>query len=236
MSNDIKYNQMFDYLRSPTAPQESAGLLVFGRQDQLVAHAVGNAIMEGLSDYVVISGGVGKDSKGLRIPEAVYLREVIKNEFPNISTTMLTEKRATNGRDNVRYSLDLLDKHGLPYSHALTAVAHATSARRLAETVRHEAIVRGTPIETVAGIASDYDFNPSNPSDQHEARAELLRLAHWPALGALQPQTDIPENLVDFATEIHGHIPKPPSRLATAVFSCLPYRLQRAAFKVINPS
>ncbi len=204
MTEIAKYNEMFDYLSTPPAPAESAGLLVFGRKDLLVARAAGETVMEGLGAFVVISGGVGKDSGDLNVPEATYLHEGLVAEFPDLTVPVLTDTHATNGGDNVRNSLTIMDEYGLPYSHALTGVAHATSARRLTEMMRHEAIKRGTPIDAVAGVPTKYQFDAENPTDQAEARAELLRLATWPDKDWLQPQSDLPENLVDFARDQHG--------------------------------
>lgn len=204
MTETEKYLEMFEYLSTPDEPVESAGLLVFGRKDALVAHAAGKAVLQGLGEFVVISGGIGKDSGDLAVPEAVYLHHELLAAYPELPVEVFTETAATNGGENVRNSLALMDEHRLEYRHALTSVAHATSARRLTEMMRHEAIQRGTPIETVAGIATDYQFDPEYPADQQEAAAELLRLHRWPAKNWLQSQPDLPQNLVDFAEDKHG--------------------------------
>jgi hypothetical protein len=205
MSDTAHYNEMFDYLSTVPAPQESAGLLVFGRADALVAHAAGKTVMEGLGDFVVISGGVGKDSGNLKVPEATFLQEELHSAYPDLHVPVFTDTLATNGGDNVRNSLGIMDSEGLPYQNALTGVAHATSLRRLTEIIRHEAIKRGTPIEVINGVPTAYKFDAENPADQAEARAELLRLADWPDKGWLQPQSDVPANLVDFARDVNPH-------------------------------
>jgi hypothetical protein len=193
---------MFQYLNSVPAPEQDAGLLVFGRKDPLVAQTAGRAVMDGIGTFIVITGGVGKDSGDLKVPEAVYLEGILADAYPNIAVPVYTETKATNGGENVRFGLGLMDKEGLPYQRALNTVAHATSARRLTETTRHEAIQRGTPVGYLGGIATAYAFNPENPTDQKESVDELLRLANWPAKGWLQPQVDLPLDLVDFATDI----------------------------------
>lgn len=196
-----KYTEMFDYLSTVPEPRPEDGLLVFGRKDPLVAHAAGQAIMSGVGNFAVISGGIGKDSGDLATSEAEYLGSELESAYPNISVAVLLETKATNGGENVRNSLDLLDRHALPYRVGLTGVAHATSVRRLTEMMRHEAINRDTPIAHIGGIATKYEFDAQNPADQNEAMAELLRLALWPAKNWLQPQHDLPQNLVDFAAD-----------------------------------
>lgn len=204
MSNANKYREMFDYLSAPQMPREQAGLLVFGRKDLLIARKVVDLSRIKFASFVVFSGGIGKDSGNLKVPEAEYLatgaRRIACNGFTPIKLPpFYTETKSTNGGENVRNSVALMQAEHLPYENALTTVAHATSLRRLTETVKHETVQRDTPIATLYSVPSDYRFNPNNPSDQQEAVAEMLRIADWPAKGWLQPQIDMPDNLVDFA-------------------------------------
>jgi len=199
MTDLERYDEMFDYLRTVPAPEEQAGLLVFGRNDLLVAEAAGILIARSLADFVVISGGVGKDSGDLQEPEATYLERGLRQIHPTTDTPIYTEINATNGGENVRHSLALMDEEELAYQPSLITVAHATSARRLHEMARHEAAKRATPIADLRGVATDYGFTAQNPTDRKEAIAELLRLADWPAKGFLGPIVDLDENMVDFA-------------------------------------
>lgn len=201
MSEASRYKRIYDYLRAPNRPSEHAGLLVFGRKDPLVAYKAGEIAMRGLGDFVVITGGFGKDSGDLSVPESVYLGQELERSYPGLGIPVHLETQARNGGENVRNSLDLMDRQNLPYSDTLTTVSHATSSRRLTEMAKHEADRRGSPIEHVYGVPTDYDFDPENPADQAEARAELLRLADWPGKDWLPPQPDLPEDLVDFVRD-----------------------------------
>lgn len=58
-----------------------------------------------------------------------------------------------------------------------------------------------SPINSFYSIGSDYPFDPSNPSDQSEAKAEMLRLIEWPEKSWLLPQDELPEDLVDFVQD-----------------------------------
>lgn len=234
MSDLEKYDEMFDYLRTVPTPTESAGLLVYGRDDAKVAYAAGDAIMQGLGDFIVITGSLGKDTGDLKVPEAHFLRDELLTHYPEVADLPLyMETKAVHGTSGARNGLKLMKKENLPFQDALTTVAHATSARRLTETTRHQAIKRGTPIKHVFGIASKYSFKPENPADQQEAAAELLRLADWPAQGNLQPQADLPENLVDFAHDRHGPAPKEPSRIVEAGFTLMPDPIKRIVFNYL---
>tara|TARA_B100000378_G_scaffold278674_1_gene282831 strand:+ start:10198 stop:10698 length:501 start_codon:yes stop_codon:yes gene_type:complete len=161
-----------------------------------------------LIDSAVITGGIGKDSGNLTEQgyrsEADFLMQKIKldalTRHYKIPAIYLDEL-ATNGGENARNSISLLTSNELP-SDVLTAVAHATSARRLGEMLKNEGIIinkDATP--TVFIKPTSYNFDPTDPLDQAEARAELLRLADWPAKDWLPPQNDLPEELVEFARD-----------------------------------
>jgi hypothetical protein len=210
------YEEMFDYLREVPAPEESAGLLVFGRKEPLVAYAAGGLIVAGLAEFAVISGGVGKDSGDLTVPEAVYLKDELSTYLADRDESetipILTETKATNGGENVRFSLDLMDATGIPdlpslnYHPSLITVAWAVSARRLHELTKHEADQRGTPIENLRGVATDTTFgeHADDPKFLAEIVAEYQRFDKWPGKGWLRPDAgaDLDPNLVEFANDM----------------------------------
>jgi len=231
MSDVQKYAEIFDYLSAPDAPVSPEPTVVFGRKDPLVARAAGDLVVAGLAGGIVITGGIGKDSgdileQGFR-SEAHYLgSELDKNlsrRVPEIKPPhVVLEEEATNGGENARNSLAILAERAIDLSH-MTGVAHATSARRLGETLKFEAEKQtGGPV-VVHRVPSAYRFDPKNPADQKEAAAELLRMADWPAKGWLGPQTELPDaNLVDFVRDVHGNAPKPVSAWQSALLRRMP--------------
>jgi len=201
-----RYAELFDYLSAPELPEHATGTIVFGRKDPLVAEAYVDLSEQGLVDWGVMTGGVGKDSGDLKIPEAEYLARQadMMAELRRVDLPMtIVETQATNGGENVRNSMEVMRRAKLGYN-AITAVAHATSLRRLAAMVDHESSQTDTPIKLVYRKPSAYDFDISNPTDQQEAVAEMNRLADWPAKNWLRPgsEHDLPQDLVDFAKDI----------------------------------
>lgn len=203
-----RYAELFDYLSTPDLPQNPEPAILFGRKDPLVAKALGDLILPGLITDAVITGGIGKDSGDIvalgYTSEAEYLKHHLDHDQAERGYDMprvLIEPNARNGGENARFSLGLL-RGGNMLLPSLTAVAHATSARRLAEMVRHAAMSLAPEIQHVHVKPSAYVFDPRNPSDQKEAVAEMIRLADWPAKGWLLPQDAIPQNLVDFSKDI----------------------------------
>lgn len=207
LSNTKKYEEIFDYLSAPQLPTSPEASVVFGRKDTLVAKAIGELAMVNLADIIVITGGIGKDSGDLLASgfrsEAHYLSDQLTldakendYELPKV----LLDENASNGAENARNSLALLDKEDRDLTR-FTAVAHATSAKRLAEMLKHETVLKTDVTPTVFIKPSSYTFHADREEDQKEAGAELLRLADWPNKGWLQKQNDLPEDLVEFVRD-----------------------------------
>jgi hypothetical protein len=228
MSNAEHYQEIFDYVSLAEPPIESTGVVMFGRDDHRLAETAGLLASEGMINFMIVSGGFGKDSGRSKCPEAYRIADdLLALEPPIKMANMYYEPFAATGEQNAKYSIELMNLMRLPYQNAITTIAHATSSRRLSEQLRHEAIKRGTPIQNIYRVPTNYPFDAEKPSDQNEARAELLRLADWPRFGWLQKQVDLPEELVDFARSQHGD---PHWRLEHAkarLFGALPQSLQK---------
>jgi len=206
--NKQKYNQIYEYLRADNLPNSAEPAIAFGRKDILVAKAIGDLAMKNLAEIVIISGGIGKDSgdiqeQGYR-SEAHFIGSKLNDyasENKIVLPEIILEEKAANGGDNCRNSIEIFSSIDISLE-ALTAIAHSTSSRRLAEMLKLTTTDKTGEESYIYVKPTDYKFDPSNPSDQDEARAELLRFADWPAKGWLPEQSDLPENLVDFAREI----------------------------------
>lgn len=201
-----KFNQLFDYLSAPERPAipEAHGVLVFGRHDLRLVEGMRDLDSLGLASFFVISGGLGKDSGRLHdwnIPEAKFLAAVATAQpHPIPAERIYTDILAKNGGQNARFGLATMRTSGLRNS-PITALAHATSLRRLAATLEHEGSKLEEPVEKVYRYGTNYRFDATNPEDQHEAAAEFMRLVEWPHKGWLQPQGDLPVDLIEFAAE-----------------------------------
>lgn len=203
-----KFLELFEFLSASDAAAVPAGAIVFGRNDKLVAKAFANLAQAEMVLWAIITGGVGKDSGDLKVPEAEYLAheaELYAGQHRIKLPPFYLETQATNGGENVRNSLDLMRRGMLTNSyHRLTVVAHATSLRRLAHTLRHTVIERGLVIDVIYREPSPYKFDPSNQADQDEAIAETKRLLEWPAKGWLQQEAadEVPANLADYVLDV----------------------------------
>lgn len=200
-----KYRELFEFHSAPEVPAAPNGTVVFGRKDPLVARAFADLAGDGKSKWAIITGGVGKDSGDLNVPEAEYLAQEAESYAAERGIDLgsfYLETRATNGGENARNSFDVMRRARLGHD-ALTTVAHATSLRRLAHMLRHTAIERGLDVNKIYRVPSRYEFDPSNPADRDEVIAETKRLLDWPAKGWLQEKAagEVPADLVDFVQD-----------------------------------
>jgi len=195
---------MFKYLYNPTKSLKKAdGAFVFGRIDPLVAKKASDIYNQGLVNYVMFTGGIGKDAgflKKLNIPEAKF-QAALSNIFYNVPEDKIyVEPRATHGGECCRFGIDTIVENLLPHKN-LILVIHPTSLRRIAATIKVIAPEKEFK-SNYQRVGTDYFFNPDNPIDQKEAIEELLKLADWPKKNWCEPQQDLPEHLVKYARDV----------------------------------
>jgi hypothetical protein len=199
-----RISSMFDYLSTETPElQRADGAFVFGRADPLVAERVAGLYNGGLIDYVMIVGGIGKDSGWLTdfgIPEATYQGVLLVQNYGFPPEDLYLEQMATNGGECCRGGIEKILGKDLSHN-KLIIVAHATSLRRVEAMLKVEGPKKGFNA-VYQRTRTRYRFYPGNPADQREAVAELLRLADWPAKGWCAEQEDLPEDLVRYAREL----------------------------------
>lgn len=102
---------LFAFLSDTDAPPDAAGIvLAMGSHDLNVADAAARAFHRARAEWLICSGGFGKDTSGvLSEPEGVlYARRCQAAGVPG--GRVLIERRATNSGENFRFSKALLDE------------------------------------------------------------------------------------------------------------------------------
>lgn len=105
---------LFSFLSEPEAPPEKADfVLAMGSQDLRVAETAARAFFRTRADWLVCSGGFGKDTAGvLPQPEGLlYARRCLRAGVPE--ARLIVEDRATNSGENFRFSRRLLEARGI---------------------------------------------------------------------------------------------------------------------------
>ncbi len=199
-----KILEMFKYLYNPSFPiLQSDGAFVFCRDDPLVAKKASEVYNKGIVDYLMFTGGVGKDSgilAKLGVPEAKF-QGALSNILHKVPEKAIhIEQNATNAGECCRFGIDIILGSSLPYEN-LILLSHPTSLRRADAVMKIIAPTKNFQAN-YQRVGTDYSFDSTNPLDQKEAVQELLRLADWPKKGWALEQEDIPLNLVNYANEI----------------------------------
>lgn len=199
-----KIAKMFDYLYNPSDPLTKAnGAFVGGRWDPIVAKKASRLYNEGLVDYLMFIGGIGKDSgilTRLNVPEAIFQAALANTVHGVPENKIYVEPRPTNGGDCCRFGIETIVETGLPCEN-LIMVMHSTSLRRMDAVMK--VIAREKNFQAkFQRCGTGYEFNPGNLVDQQEVVAEIVRLADWPAKGWCEAQGDLPVGLVEYAREI----------------------------------
>jgi hypothetical protein len=201
-ADKIVISEIFSYLMAYEAqnPVKADGIFMFCRTDKRLAITMASLLDADLAGYGLIVGGIGKDSgvlADINLPEALYLASIIHWEYGIPDNRLLVESTASTGAEASRRGIETIRQSGRPHER-LIMVAHPTSLRRL--WAMHLSIAGELGFSANYQLVSTaYPFDPENPVDQREAKAELLRLANWPAKGWAVPQRDLPEDLVSWA-------------------------------------
>ncbi len=182
------YRRLFQYLSSWWCPSGHESLeyadlgFVFGRKSQLVARRAAELQVTRQVGRTLVTGAIGKDSgdlAALGLTESGWLIEIMVSELQVNRDHVIQEPTATNGGENCRRGLDAALAAGVLLG-SITAVAHATSLRRLATMLHDELAHRGLHDVKLQATPTAYAFDPFNPDDRKEARDELTRLVKWP--------------------------------------------------------
>ena len=196
-----KISSIYDYVSSDSGVLRKAnGAFVFGRADPLVASRTAELYADGLVDYCLMSGGLGKDSGvliGLEFPEAFYQAGLLRWTHKVPDKNIFVESKSRNGAECCTFGMETILENDLPYNN-LIIVVHSTSLRRT-EAVMHVKATEKNFMANYQRTGTKYSFNAENLVDQKESVAELLRIADWPAKGWAVPQNDLPIELVDYA-------------------------------------
>jgi hypothetical protein len=251
MAYEKEYLELFDFLSASDLPTEPEHNIVFGCQDERVAHALGDLIIPGMVKTVVVTGGAGKNSgtifadgyeseahyladklsldaikRGYKVPKLLSKKEAKHTKDDTDYPKTILEVKAIHGFDNANYSLSILTALDKDIS-SVTGTIRAPQSKRLGETLKFVAMKKHGLDIMVHHNPSAFDFDPKKEAHRNEAGKEMQRLIMWPELGQLLPQDDLPDDLVDFVIEVHGdEAPVPPNPLQSAILHLFPRESQ----------
>lgn len=206
-----KVNEMYEYLRAPARelPEYSDVTFAFGRKSSELIIATAEA--GEVSDYLVVSGNVGKDSGDLPqtgTPESLYVVKGVTDLGAIACDRVRTETRALDGIEAAIYGLEIIEKDlRLPSLNTMVAVMHPTQTRRLGGTLTMQAERAGLKIDRFIHYPTKYQFDSSNRFDQNEAAVELAMIDTYSKglTPILRRPDDLPMDLVEYAHALKKH-------------------------------
>jgi len=187
---------VFDWLRAgdPIPPQADAAI-GFGHFDLRIPRLCGELLSAQACRRLLFTGGIGAGTGSLPGAEADSFLAVLQAEFPRLSAAdCLVENRSTNTAENIRFSRDLAQSRGLPWTFGAgikTAilVAHAVRLRRVRQTwlqvaseVRIVAIAPATDYATDLGL-----YQEQQGSLVAQIAGEMERLVAYAEKGWIAP-------------------------------------------------
>jgi len=187
---------VFDWLRAddPIPPQADAAM-GFGHFDLRVPRLCGELLSAQTCRRLLFTGGIGAGTGRLPGAEADSFFGVLQAEFPRLSAAdCLVENRSTNTAENIRFSRDLAQSRGLPWTFGAgikTAilVAHAVRLRRVRQTwLQLASEVRIAAIAPATDYATDFGLHQEQQASLiAQIVGEVERLMAYAEKGWIAP-------------------------------------------------
>lgn len=185
---------LFAFLSEPEDPPEKADfVLAMGSQDLNVADTAARAFQETGADWLVCSGGFGKDTAGvLPQPEGLlYARRCLRAGVP--ARRLIVEDRSTNSGENFRFSRRLLESRGIRPGTGVIACKPYMARRARAAGEKQWPEVRWTVFPHFISFA-EYLAQGNDPAEVlHLMVGDLQRLRVY--AGSFQTPVEVPDSV-----------------------------------------
>ncbi|NCP64573.1 MAG: YdcF family protein [Paraglaciecola sp.] len=192
---------LWDYQRLDLAIENVDCLLVMGCHDLGVAQHAIDLYQQGLSPFIVFSGGFGKVTRGLwHEPEAVVFAK-LAHQAGIDQQHIMVEPNAQNCGENIRFSMQLLAEHKPQVKRVMLVTKPYLERRALATFKRH---YPHWPvwISSQACEFADYLQQSNDPTLLINLLVgDLQRILLYPAMGFQVEQT-IPKAVLDAYTQL----------------------------------
>lgn len=194
---DTNAKILWDYLHLYEKPVKSNIIFCLCSHDTRVAERATELFLDGLADYLVFSGGVGKLTEGLfEQSEASHFADIARNAgIPD--NKILIEEKSTNTGENVQFTYKLLSKRGIQMD-SMILVQKPYMERRTYATFKKQWPIPGTKITVTSPQYSyeDYIAHGSIPKDLiiNVMVGDMQRMREYPKQG-FQIEQDIPESV-----------------------------------------
>lgn len=201
MSTDQKQSDpyakiLWNYLKLNETPVKSDIIFCLCSHDTRVAERAAALMLEGLGDYLVFSGGVGKLTKDLfSKPEAEVFADIAR-QMGVPEEKILVENKSTNTGENVQFTYKLLQEKGIS-ANSMILVQKPYMERRTVATFKKQWPDSATTI-TVTSPQLSYEAYMAGGIDKDHIInvmvGDMQRIREYPKLG-FQVEQDIPNDV-----------------------------------------
>lgn len=185
---------LWDYLQLHEVPVRSDIIFCLCSHDMRVAERAAQLMLDGLGDYLIFSGGVGKLTEGMFDKSEAEIFADIAKKMGVPSEKILIEDKSTNTGENVRFTYDLLREEGIK-SEAILLVQKPYMERRTYATFKKQWPDQNTQIQvTSPQISYEEYMNSGTISKDHILNVmvgDMQRIREYPKLG-FQIEQEIP--------------------------------------------
>lgn len=164
---------VWDFHHMGHTPLSSDAILVLGSHDTRVANRAVEIWQEGLANWLIFSGGLGRLTEGVwEISEADLFRDIaLKKGVPD--KKIIVENQSTNSGENFRNTEAILREKGLLYLHSFIVVQKPYMERRAYATFK-----KHWPDKDCWVTSPTLDFdeycNSDHPEINHETVVNLM--------------------------------------------------------------
>lgn len=188
---------LWDYLQLHQIPIKSDIIFCLCSHDTRVAERAAQLMLDGLGEYLVFSGGVGKLTEGMFDKSEAEIFAAIAENMGVPSEKIIIEKESTNTGENVRFTYNLLKKKNIR-ADSLLLVQKPYMERRTHATFKKQWPNQAAQMH-VTSLQLSYEeyLDSSIISKEHILNVmvgDMQRIRDYPKLG-FQIEQEIPENV-----------------------------------------
>lgn len=184
---------IWDYMKLHHEMKKMDAILILGSNDLRVAGRAAELYHEGLGEYIICSGGNGKNSVFKKTEAEMFFDELIMLGVPN--EKILLEKRATNTGENIIYSRKMIEEKGYNFS-SFILVQKPYMERRIYATFKKNWMKPEIIVTSPNLSFEDLTGAPKFKKHFNTIVGELQRVREYPKLG-FSIEQEIPGKVLD---------------------------------------
>ncbi|HEX6258649.1 MAG TPA: YdcF family protein [Candidatus Saccharimonadales bacterium] len=188
---------LWDYLQLHEAPKKSDIIFCLCSHDTRVAERAAQLMLDGLGEYLVFSGGVGKLTQGMFDRSEAEIFADTAKEMGVPSERIIAETKSTNTGENVRFTYDLLKEMNIR-ANSLLLVQKPYMERRTYATFKKQWPEHEAEIHVTSPQTSYEEYMSSGVISKERILnvmvGDMQRIREYPKLG-FQIEQEIPREV-----------------------------------------